>query len=73
MKNLIFASSKPWHKKGFDKFKKKFKFNCYYVSTPKQLQLALKKKIIFNIYFSYTGIGKFLQKFIKNMNVFVFI
>ena len=51
MKNLVFASSKPWHKKSFDKFKKKLKFNCYYVSTPKQLQLVLKKKNNFQYLF----------------------
>ena len=51
MKNLIFASSKPWHKKGFDKFKKKFNFNCYYVSTSKELQSIIKKKNNFQYLF----------------------
>ena len=29
MKNLIVASSKPWHKKNFERFEKNTNFNCF--------------------------------------------
>jgi methionyl-tRNA formyltransferase len=44
MKSFIIASSKSWHKASFDKFSKKNNnFNLSYVSTPDELNLALKE------------------------------
>ena len=44
MKSFVIASSKSWHKTSFDKFsKKKSNFNLSYVSTPDELDLALKE------------------------------
>jgi methionyl-tRNA formyltransferase len=44
MKSFVIASSKSWHKANFDKFsKKKNNFNLSYVSTPDELDLALKE------------------------------
>ncbi|MCH1613326.1 MAG: methionyl-tRNA formyltransferase [Flavobacteriales bacterium] len=46
IKNFIIASSKPWHKLGFDRLFKKNNNYCWsYVSTPNELDLALKKVI----------------------------
>jgi methionyl-tRNA formyltransferase len=43
MKKLIIASSKPWNKKIIQSYFKRKKFDYYYVSTPDELNLKLKK------------------------------
>lgn len=67
MKNLIVASSKPWHKKSFDQFKQKPNLNCYYVSTPDQLDLILKEndnfKYLFFLHWNWKIPSEIFEKY----------
>ena len=51
MKTLIIASSKPWHKAIFDQVNKKSNLKCSYISTPDELDSALKTNTNFHYIF----------------------
>ena len=54
MKTLIIASSKPWHKAIFDQVNKKSNLKCSYISTPDELDSALKTNTNFHYIFFFT-------------------
>jgi len=67
MKNFIVASSKPWHKLNFEQLLKKKNYNWSYVSTPDELDLALKEntnpRYLFFLHWNWKVLPEIFQKY----------